>query len=249
MKKLATKLLVCSLTCSLLVSGYQASALPSTYNLDDLSKLLSSIEDTSEDYGSTASVTLSNDDLKNIIEKSVAKSVDKSVEKSMEKAALKVARDPKSVQNLVNESKKTSKGSALWKIVTFPFSAAWNVVKSVVVLALALALPVGGTYAFAPSSREAIKTDLNNLLNTLKNSNSANKIVVLAKSAYSYLTEKLQNIFSPTEEATTKQSSDSNDDETEETDESTESSSQEITNNTEADEFSQKEKITPIVTE
>ena len=237
MKKLATKLLVCSLACSLLTAPVNASAL-------DWEELLSEM-DFPEEKVSSVSVEIGTSDLENIIEKAVANSVDKSVEKSMEKAALKVARDKKSVQNLVNESKKTSKGSALWKFVTFPFSAAWNVVKSVVVLALAVALPVGGIYAFVPSSRDAIKADWNNLFKTLKESNAAKEISELANVAY----EKLRNIFSPTEEATTKQSSDSNDDETEETDESTESSSQEITNNTEDDESSQEEKIEPIVTE
>ena len=191
MKKFASSLLVCSLTCSLLISGYQASALEHC----DWAELLSLAEDTSEDNCSTANLTLNTADLKDIIEKSV----DKSVEKSMEKAALKVARDKKAVKNIVDESKKTSKGSALWKIVKFPFSAAWNVVKAAVVLALAVTLPVGGTYALASSSREAIKTDLNNLLNTLKNSNSANKISELANVAY----EKLRNFFSQTAEPNT----------------------------------------------
>lgn len=193
MKKLATKLLVCSLACSLLVNPVRASALSSA----DWEKLLGEM-DTTEEKVSSVSVALGASDLEKIIEKAVANSVDKSVEKSMEKAALKVARDKKSVQNIVNESEKTRKGSTLWKIVTFPFSAAWNVVKSVVVLALALALPVGGTYAFAPSSREAIKTDLNNLLNTLKNSKSANKVSELAKKTpevFSSIVEKVEGLF------------------------------------------------------
>lgn len=177
MKKLATKLLVCSLVCSLLVNPVRAFAV-------DWEKLLGEM-DTTEEKVSSVSIELGSSDLENIIKKAVANSVDKSVEKSMEKAALKVARDKKSVQNLVNESKKTSKGSALWKIVKFPFSAAWNIVKSVVVLALALALPVGGTYAFAPSSREAIKADWNNLFKTLKES----ALVKTAFDVYSIIKE------------------------------------------------------------
>lgn len=208
MKKFASSLLVCSLTCSLLISGYQASALEHC----DWAELLSLAEDTSEDNCSTANLTLNTADLKDIIEKSV----DKSVEKSMEKAALKVARDKKAVKNIVDESKKTSKGSALWKIVKFPFSAAWNVVKAAVVLALAVTLPVGGTYALASSSREAIKTDLNNLLNTLKNSNSANKVSELANVSY----EKLRNFFSQTEVSVEKSNLDSYDEESEVSDDS-----------------------------
>lgn len=202
MKKLATKLLVCSLACSLLVNPVSASAV-------DWEKLLGEM-DTTEEKVSSVSVELGTADLENIIEKAVANSVDKSVEKSMEKAALRVARDKKAVKNIVDESKKTSKASALWKIVTFPFSAAWNVVKSVVVLALAVALPVGGIYAFVPSSRDAIKADLTNLLNAdltsliiaLKNSNSANKVSEIAKAVYdnapaffNSIVEKVENLF------------------------------------------------------
>lgn len=186
MKKLATKLLVCSLTCSLLVNPVRAFAV-------DWEKLLGEM-DTTEETVSSVSVELGTSDLENIIEKAVANSVDKSVEKSMKKAALKVARDPKSVQNLVNESKKASKDSALRKIVKCPFSFVLNIVKSVILLALVVALPVGGTYAFAPSSREAIKTDLNNLLNTLKKSKSANKVSDLAKSAYTKTPEVFNSI-------------------------------------------------------
>lgn len=176
MKKLATKLLVCSLVCSLLVNPVRAFAV-------DWEKLLSEM-DFPEEKVSSVSVEIGTSDLENIIEKTVANSVDKSVEKSMEKAALRVARDKKAVKNIVDESKKTSKGSTLWKIVKFPFSAAWNVVKSVVVLALAVALPVGGIYAFVPSSRDAIKADLTSLIIALKNSNSANKVSEIAKAVY-----------------------------------------------------------------
>lgn len=197
MKKLATKLLVCSLACSLLVNPVRASALSSA----DLEKLLGEM-DTTEEKVSSVSIELGTSDLENIIEKAVANSVDKSVEKSMEKAALKVARDKKSVQNIVNESTKTSKGSTFWKVVKFPFSVAFGVVKSVILLALVVALPVGGTYAFAPSTREVIKADLINLLNTLKSSNSANKISELTKSAYTKapdvfnsIVEKVKGLF------------------------------------------------------
>ncbi len=192
MKKLATKLLVCSLTCSLLVNPVRAFAV-------DWEKLLGEM-DTTEEKVSSVSVELGTSDLENIIEKAVANSVDKSVEKSMEKAALKVARDKKSVKNIVEESKKTCKGLTLWKVVKFPFSVALSVVKSVILLALVVALPVGGTYAFAPSSREAIKTDLTNLLNTLKNSKSANKISELAKSAYAKTPEVFKSIVEKVEE-------------------------------------------------
>lgn len=173
MKKLASSLLV----CSLLVSGYQASA-NTEHEFDDLTDWIS----LSEKDSSTANITLSTDDFKGLIEKSV------------EKAALKVARDKRSVRNIVNESKKTRKSSTLWEIVKFPFSATWNILKSVVVLALALALPLGGTYAFASSSREAIKTDLNNIIKALKESNSANKVSELTKSAYAKTSEVFNSI-------------------------------------------------------
>lgn len=146
MKKLATKLLVCSLACSLLVNPVRASAV-------DWEKFLNET-DVTEEKVSSVSVELGTSDLENIIEKAVANSVDKSVEKSMEKAALKVARDKKSVQNIVNESKKTRKGSILWKVVKLPFSAAWTVVKSAFVLTLTFALWVGVVYASSPSFRE-----------------------------------------------------------------------------------------------
>lgn len=186
MKKLATKLLVCSLVCSLLVNPVRAFAV-------DWEKLLNEM-DIPEEKVASVSVELGTSDLEKIIEKAVANSVDKSVEKSMEKAALKVARDKKSVQNIVNESEKTRKGSTLWKVVKLPFSAAWNVVKSAVVLALAVALPVGGIYAFAPSSRDAIETDLNNLLNVLSNSTSVKNVTKLATEAYTNVSNAFKNI-------------------------------------------------------
>ena len=179
MKKLATKLLVCSLVCSLLVNPVRAFAV-------DWEKLLGEM-DTTEEKVSSVSVELGTSDLENIIEKAVANSVDKSVEKSIEKAALKVARDKKAVKNIVDESKKTSKGFALVRA----FNAVRN---SVFVVKLIALLSFIATYAFAPSSREAIKTDLNNLLNTLKNSNSANKVSELAKSAYAKTPEAFNSI-------------------------------------------------------
>lgn len=175
MKKLATKLLVCSLTCSLLVNPVRAFAV-------DWEKLLGEM-DTTEEKVSSVSVELGTSDLEKIIENAVANSVDKSVEK----AALKVARDKKAVKNIVDESKKTSKGFSLVRA----FNAVRN---SVFVVKLIALLSFIATYAFAPSSREAIKTDLNNLLNTLKNSNSANKVSELAKSAYAKTPEVFNSI-------------------------------------------------------
>ena len=95
MKKLATKLLVCSLACSLLVNPVRAFAV-------DWEKLLGEM-DLPEEKISSVSVELGTSDLENIIKKAVANSVDKSVEKSIEKAALKVARDKKAVKNIVDE--------------------------------------------------------------------------------------------------------------------------------------------------
>ncbi len=183
MKKLATKLLVCSLVCSLLVNPVRAFAV-------DWEKLLGEM-DTTEEKVSSVSIELGTSDLENIIEKAVANSVDKSVEKSMEKAALKVARDKKAVKNIVDESKKTSKGYALVRA----FNAVRN---SVFVVKLIALLSFIATFAFASDSREPIKTDLTNLYNTIKDSNTAKKIKALADEAYSQLPEQLRNIFSQT---------------------------------------------------
>lgn len=154
MKKLASSLLV----CSLLAAPCNASALISDSD-SDLSKILSNLKsDTSNDTMSKAE-----------LEKVIDKSVDKSVNKSLIKTVLKLAKDKKSLENIAKEIEKTRKGSTLWRIVKFPFSAAWTVVKSAGVFALAMFLPISAAYLWLSSQPRAdFKSDLTSLLKTLK---------------------------------------------------------------------------------